>query len=82
MGLRTINDRYTQDMFQKWVAVFAQAANSPSAHTNFVETSKKEFPTNVVDPIFYIFVFCKICVFVENTKEISSSRPEIFVAFE
>ena len=62
------------------VAVFAQAANSPSAHFNFVETSRKEFPINVADPIFYNFVVCMVCVFVDNI-EIGSSR-QVFDAFE
>ena len=68
--------------FRNGVTVFAQAANSPSAHVNFVKTSKNEFPINVADPIFYIFVVGKVCLFVDNVIEIGCSRPEIFFAFE
>ena len=43
---------------------------------------KKNYPINVADLVFYIFVLCKYCVFDGNIIEIGNSRPEVFVAFE
>ena len=62
--------------------IFANSANYPSVHVNFVETSKKDYPINVADLVFYIFVLCKYCVFDDNIIELGNSRPEFFVAFE
>ena len=56
--------------------------NYPSAHANFIGNSEKEYLINVADPVFFIFVLCKVCVFVDNIIEIGNSRPKIFVDFE
>ena len=54
---------------------------SPSTYVIFVETSKKDYPINVADLVFYIFVLCKYCVFDGNIIETGNSQPKFFCHF-